>query len=66
MLESLQECAEGQCECPTPQYGKLDSIEILPDADSVSIELKAKKGETIKQSDIERCLEYTARQAAKP
>ncbi|HET7763922.1 MAG TPA: hypothetical protein VFK92_02400 [Burkholderiales bacterium] len=66
VLESLQACAEGKCSCPTSQYEKLDAIEISPGSDSVSIDLKAKKGETIKQSDIERCLEYTAEQVAKP
>ena len=65
VLESLQACAEGKCDCPTSQYEKLDSIQILPAGDSVSIELKAKAGETIEQSEIQRCLEYTGRQAAK-
>jgi hypothetical protein len=66
VLESLQDCAEGKCDCPTSQYDKLDSIQISPGVDSVSIELKAKTGETIKQSYIQKCLEYTARQVAKP
>lgn len=66
VLESLQACAEGKCSCPTSQYERLDAIEISPSSDGVSIELKAKKGETIKQSDIEKCLEYTAEQLAKP
>ena len=66
VLESLQECATGKCSCPTNQYEKLEAIEISPGAESVSIELKAKPGETIRQSDIKRCLEYTANQVAKP
>ena len=66
VLESLQECATGKCSCPTNQYEKLDAIKISPSSDSVSIELKAKAGETVKRSDIERCLEYTAEQVAKP
>jgi len=66
VFESLQACAEGKCSCPTSQYQKLDAIEISPGSDSVSIDLKAKKGETIKQADIERCLEYTAERLAKP
>lgn len=66
MLESLQACATGKCSCPTNQYAKLEAIEISPSAESVSIELRAKPGETVRQSDIERCLEYTAEQVAKP
>lgn len=65
VLESLQDCAEGKCDCPTSQYEKLDSIRISPLGDSVSIELKAKAGETIKPSDIQECLEYTARRTTK-
>jgi hypothetical protein len=64
VLESLEACAQGKCSCPTSQYEKLEAIEISPGSDGVSIELKAKKGETIKQSDMERCLEYTADQVA--
>jgi len=65
VLESLQACAEGECSCPTYQYEKLDAIHISPAGDSVSIELKAKPGETIRQSDIEKCLQYTAEQVGK-
>jgi hypothetical protein len=65
VLESLQACAEGKCSCPTSQYEKLDAIQISPSPGSVSIELKAKAGETIKQYDIEKCLDYTAEQVAK-
>ena len=64
VLESLQECAQGKCSCPTSQYEKLDAIRVSPAADSVSIELKAKSGETIEESEIQKCLEYTARRAA--
>jgi len=66
VLESLQACAEGKCSCPMYQYEKLDAIHISPAGDSVSIELKAKAGETIRQFDIEKCLQYTAEQVGKP
>ena len=66
VLESFQNCAVGNCDCATPQYSKMDSIQILPEDDSVSIELKARTGETINQLEIESCLDYTVRQAAEP
>ena len=47
VLESMQACANGKCECPTPQYDKLASIHIAPGPDSISIELRAREGETI-------------------
>ena len=66
VLESLQACAEGRCACPTSQYEKLDAIKVTPADDRISVELKSKEGETIAQADIERCLEYTSQQVAKP
>lgn len=60
LLEELQKCAGGQCSCPSPQYDKLESIGIAQDAAGVSIDLKAKAGETIDQADIARCLDHTA------
>ncbi len=61
LMEELKECAEGRCSCPTPQYGKLESIEIKPSNDKVDIALKAKPGEKIDQVDIDKCLEHTAK-----
>ncbi len=61
LTEELKECAEGRCSCPTPQYGKLESIEIRPGSDKVEIALKAKPGEKIDQTDIEKCLEHTVK-----
>ena len=60
LLEELQKCANGQCSCPSPQYGKLESIDIARDASGVSVDLKAKAGETIDEADIARCLDHTA------
>lgn len=61
-LEELQKCAQGQCTCPSPQYEKLQSIEISHDATGVSVDLKAKAGQNIDEADIARCLEHTATQ----
>ncbi len=61
LIEELKECAEGRCSCPTPQYAKLEAIEIQQAADKVEIALKAKRGEKIDQADIDKCLEHTAK-----
>ena len=42
LLEVLQECAAGRCSCPTPQYAKLESMNVVPGNHQVHIELKAK------------------------
>ncbi|MBP8101536.1 MAG: hypothetical protein KAY54_06570 [Burkholderiaceae bacterium] len=62
MLGELQKCASGTCACPTPQYDKVQSIEISAGTDGVSVDLKVKPGEVIDMADIERCLEHTAKQ----
>ena len=63
LLAEFQQCASGHCQCPTPQYAKLQSVDVSAEAGVVSITLSPKPGEQIDQADIERCLDHTARQA---
>lgn len=62
LLEEFNKCASGTCSCPTPQYGKLEAIDVHAQPGLVSVELTAKAGEAIDTEDIERCLEHTAKQ----
>jgi hypothetical protein len=62
LMGALQECAEGRCTCPTPQYEKLQQIDIQPTATGVDVTLTPKPGESIDREAIDKCLEYTARQ----
>lgn len=64
LLDELSKCAAGTCSCPTPQYDKLQAIDIDAQADAVTIRLKARPGEQLDIADIEKCLDHTARQAA--
>lgn len=61
LLEELAKCAAGTCTCPSTQYAKLEKIDVVPGQSGVSVELKARGGETIDPADIERCLEHTAK-----
>lgn len=61
LLKEFNECAEGRCTCPTPQYEKVESMQIMRGPDELSITLTAKPGEAIDQDDINRCLEHTTR-----
>lgn len=63
LLDELAKCAAGTCSCPTPQYEKLQSIDIDAQPSGVTIALKAKLGEQIDVADIEKCLDHTAKQA---
>ena len=60
LLEEFGKCAAGTCSCPSTQYDKLASIDVKQTPDGVSVDLKAKSGESIDQDDIARCLNHTA------
>ena len=59
MLESLGECAEGRCSCPTDEYEKVAAMEVRPSADRIEIQLAAKPGERLDTTEIAACLDYT-------
>ncbi len=61
-LKALQECAEGRCTCPTPQYEKLQAVNVTAGQDRIDITLTPKPGESIDRAAIDKCLEYTAGQ----
>ncbi len=65
LMKEFNECAEGRCSCPTAQYAKVESMQITPGEDRLSITLKAKPGEEIDQADINKCLEHTTRKVQK-
>lgn len=60
LLVEFAKCAAGTCSCPSTQYEKLASINVKQTDVGVSVDLKAKDGETIDQDDIARCLDHTA------
>ena len=59
LLQAFQECQEGRCTCPTQEYSKLDSLEIVSDEDTIKLKLKSKPGVKFDESEIGKCLEYT-------
>ena len=61
LMKELNECAEGHCSCPTPQYAKVKEMKVASSVDQVIVTLTAKPGEIIDQADIDRCLEHTTR-----
>ena len=64
LLKEFNECAEGRCTCPTTQYQKVASLQVTAAPNQIQITLKAKAGEQIEHSDINRCLEHTTRKVA--
>jgi hypothetical protein len=63
LMEALQECSEGRCNCPTPEYEKLSSMQVEERGGSVNIELKPKPGQKLEPDDIEKCVQHTIHQA---
>lgn len=59
LLEAFQECQEGRCSCPTEEYKKLDSLEIVNTEENISLHLKSKDGSIIDKEEINKCMEYT-------
>lgn len=63
LLDELAKCAAGTCSCPTPQYDKLQPIDVDAQPTGLIVTLKAKPGEQIDVADIEKCLAHNAGQA---
>ena len=62
LLAELGRCATGHCSCPTPQYAKVEAMEVAADATGVTVDLRVRAGESIDEADIARCLEHAGRQ----
>ncbi len=64
LLEAFQECSEGRCTCPTNEYQKLASLEVVDSGDAIQLSLIAKPDEQLDTTEIEKCLEYTKKRVA--
>lgn len=56
IMETIQSCADGSCACSTDDYQKVASIEILPGANSIQLNIEVKAGEVIDPNCISECL----------
>ena len=56
IMETIQGCADGSCACSTDEYQKVASIEILPGANSIQLNIEVKAGEVIDPNCISECL----------
>ena len=59
LLEAFQECSEGRCSCPTQEYEKVETLNIIDNEKSIQLSIKSKENEVIDTKEIEKCLEYT-------
>lgn len=58
LLEAVQQCQEGRCDCTTDQYTKISAMAVEPGDDEVQIRLEAKPGERFVTAEIASCLEH--------
>lgn len=59
LLAEFQACQEGRCSCPTSEYEKLDSLRIEAVSGKVRLSLRAKSGQVLDGSEIQKCLNHT-------
>ncbi len=64
LLEAFEECKEGRCTCPTQEYQKVESVDIVEADESIQLSVKAKPDQQIDTAEIEKCLEYTKKRAS--
>jgi hypothetical protein len=59
LLESLEDCCHGRCDCPTDEYRKLARVEIEERGESLAVDLTARAGEVLDPVEISRCIDWT-------
>lgn len=63
LMESLQECQQGQCACPTDQYDRLDAIDVQAGDDDFTVRLRPRTGEVLDVQALHACMDYTVNRA---
>lgn len=56
ILETIQGCADGSCACSTDEYQKVETMQILPGANSIQLNIDVKAGEIIDPNCVSECL----------
>ena len=50
LLEAFQECSEGRCSCPTQEYQKVETMNVIDTEGTIQISIKSKTDEEIADS----------------
>ncbi len=56
VLKKIQGCADGNCACSTDEYQKVETMQILPGANSIQLNIDVKAGEIIDPNCVSECL----------
>ena len=65
LIEAFQECSEGRCSCPTQEYEKVETMNIIDTENNIQLSIKSKDNEVIDTKEIEKCLEHTKNRVSK-
>lgn len=65
LLEAFQECSEGRCTCPTQEYEKVETLNIVGTDKIIQLSIKSKPNTVINPQEIEKCLAYTKDKVSK-
>ena len=64
LLEAFQECSEGRCTCPTQEYQRVESLDVISSDNVIQLSIQAKVDQEIDIAELEKCLEYTQRRVS--
>ena len=59
LLEAFNECSEGRCTCPTQEYTKIETLNVVDSEDKIQLSIISRENQIIDTKEIEKCLEYT-------
>jgi len=59
LLDAFNECSEGRCTCPTQEYQKIETLNIIDSEDNIQLSIISRENEVIDTKEIEKCLEHT-------
>jgi len=65
LLEAFNECSEGRCTCPTQEYTKIETLNIVDSEDKIQLSIISRQNEVIDTKEIEKCLEHTKNKIAR-
>ena len=59
LLEAFNECSEGRCTCPTQEYKKIETLNIVGSEGNIQLSIISRENEVIDTNEIEKCLAHT-------
>ncbi|HSG78593.1 MAG TPA: hypothetical protein VLD62_03360 [Acidimicrobiia bacterium] len=58
IVDTIQQCCEGTCECPTDEVRKVSAIEVDPGAEALSMTLHPQPGQHLDVVEIDRAIHW--------